>query len=100
MVRWGLLLDKPAGRGDSKPLELLGTVDGTRESAEAQLRELVRRYRPSHPMRPKRTRIYRTVDGWMLIGDGASGQSFAYRFMMCELEWDSGPGDGPKTVWQ
>ncbi|WP_274563060.1 hypothetical protein [Streptomyces spiramyceticus] len=74
MARWGLLLDKPARHGEYIPLELLATVDGTREDAEAHLRELVRLYRPKHPMQPKRTRIYRTVDGWVLIGDGASGQ--------------------------
>ncbi|MDJ0464725.1 hypothetical protein [Streptomyces sp. H27-C3] len=100
MARWGLLLDNPAWHGEYKPMELLATVDGTRESAEAQLRELVRLYRPSNPTKPKRTRIYRTVDGWALICDGALGQSFPYRFMVCELEWDSGPADEPKTLWQ
>ncbi|MFH8559339.1 hypothetical protein [Streptomyces sp. NPDC017988] len=43
------------------------------------------------PRYPRRARRYRTADGWLLIGDGSSGVSYPYRFLICELGWDLGP---------
>lgn len=91
MAKWGLLLNRPLGGGDGEELTVLATIEGTREEAEQQLGELVRGYHPKHPRRPVRKRVFRTVDGWLLMGDGSSGQVYNYRFLLCELEWDSGP---------
>ncbi|MFG2358191.1 hypothetical protein [Streptomyces sp. NPDC048521] len=92
MARWALLLDRPPGEGPyRKQYELMATIDGEREEAEARFAELVRLYQPRHPMYPVRMRRYRTGDGWMLIGDGSSGGVFTYHFLFTELEWDSGP---------
>ncbi|MFI9582829.1 hypothetical protein ACIHCQ_13510 [Streptomyces sp. NPDC052236] len=87
-AKWSLLLEQSHGAPE---LSVVTTVEGTREEAEAQCGEVVRAYQPVHPRRPQRRRVFRTQDGWLLMGDGASGYAYTYRFTMCELVWDSGP---------
>ncbi|MFJ2740161.1 hypothetical protein ACIO3O_10865 [Streptomyces sp. NPDC087440] len=93
VARWALLVHKPVvnGRSEPVPLELLGTFDGTYQDALQHLRGLVLEYRPRLPLRAQRVRRYRTSDGWLLVGEGSFGQSYPYRFVVHELEWDSGP---------
>jgi hypothetical protein len=31
------------------------------------------------------------LGGWLLMGDGATGHAYNYRFTLCQLMWDSGP---------
>jgi hypothetical protein len=97
MPRYGLIVMGPMGSNALDQVELLETFDASREQAKARLHELMRRWRSPHPMRPQRSRIYRTADGWLMIVDGSSGRAFPYQFRVCELEWDSGdPGYAPE----
>ncbi|MCT2590586.1 hypothetical protein LHJ74_11820 [Streptomyces sp. N2-109] len=89
MARWGLLVHKDLGGNVPGLVEVLDEVDGTREEAEERMRHHIRYYNPRHPTSPKRKRLYRTADGWLLVGDGAFGRSYPYHFRVCELEWDS-----------
>lgn len=89
--RWGLIVE---GQNNKQPFplaELLAEFDGTREQAEEQAQEYIRNYTPRHPSPPQRTRLYRTADGWLLIGDGMRKRQYPYHFRVCELVSDSGP---------
>ncbi len=63
-------------------------VDGTREEALEVLRQRAEAYRPVHPTSPKRRRLYRESDGFVLVLDG-SWQSFHCRFTVIEQLYDS-----------
>uniref|UniRef100_A0AAU1UP08 Uncharacterized protein n=1 Tax=Streptomyces sp. NBC_00119 TaxID=2975659 RepID=A0AAU1UP08_9ACTN len=58
------------------------------EEALAELGEWIGRYTPEHPRSPKRSRIFRTADGFLLVVDCA-WQSFSSRFTVAELVKDS-----------
>lgn len=89
MPSYGLIVMGPMGANPLDQVELLETVDGTRGQAEARMRQLIGGYHPRHPVLPRRTRVFRTGDDWLMVLDGAMGKPYAYQFRMCELEWDS-----------
>ncbi|MFF1400364.1 hypothetical protein ACFVZD_42190 [Streptomyces sp. NPDC058287] len=90
MATWGLIVEMTVGTGERKHIEasVLAHVEGSREEALAELGEWIGRYTPEHPRSPKRSRIFRTADGFLLVVDGA-WQSFSSRFTVAELVKDS-----------
>ncbi|MET7662507.1 hypothetical protein ABZT45_48675 [Streptomyces sp. NPDC005356] len=90
MATWGLIVEMTVGTGERKHMEasVLAHVEGSREEALAELGEWIGRYTPEHPRSPKRSRIFRTADGFLLVVDGA-WQSFSSRFTVAELVKDS-----------
>ncbi|WP_372459211.1 hypothetical protein [Streptomyces huiliensis] len=76
--------------GDRKHVEarVLGQVRGERADALARLEKAARDYRPAHPLKHKRRRLFRSADGFLLVVDG-SWQSHATRFTVAELLEDS-----------
>ncbi|MFD3970420.1 hypothetical protein [Streptomyces cyaneofuscatus] len=97
MPRWGLLVEQNLGLGGQRRIWSAGVmdhVDGTREEALEVLRQRAETYRPAHPASPKRRRLYRERDGFVLVLDGA-WQSFHCRFTVIEELYDSA---APKPV--
>ncbi|MDX2401931.1 hypothetical protein NJO91_02165 [Streptomyces microflavus] len=91
MPRWGLLVEQNLGFGGQRRVWSAGVmehVDGTREEALEVLRQRAEAYRPVHPTSPKRRRLYRESDGFVLVLDGA-WQSFHCRFTVIEQLYDS-----------
>ncbi|WP_240653624.1 hypothetical protein [Streptomyces sp. AcE210] len=90
MATWGLIVEMTVGTGERKHIEasVLAHVEGSREEALAELGEWIGRYTPEHPRSPKRSRVFRTADGFLLVVDGA-WQSFSSRFTVAELVKDS-----------
>ncbi|WP_406339201.1 hypothetical protein [Streptomyces sp. NBC_00649] len=90
MATWGVIVEMTVGTGERKHMEasVLAHVEGSREEALAELGEWIGRYTPEHPRSPKRTRIFRTADGFLLVIDGA-WQTFSSRFTVAELVKDS-----------
>jgi hypothetical protein len=90
MATWGLIVEMTVGTGERKHMEasVLAHVEGSREEALAELGEWIGRYTPEHPRSPKRSRIFRTADGFLLVVDGA-WQTFSSRFTVAELVRDS-----------
>lgn len=86
MATWGLIVETTAGTGEGKHCEahVLTHVEGTRDEALAELEMRARRYRPDHPLSPKRRRLFRDGDGFLLVIDGAR-QSYGTRFTLAEL---------------
>ncbi|MFE6667399.1 hypothetical protein ACFVFH_28040 [Streptomyces sp. NPDC057697] len=78
------------GVGERKHAEayVLAQVEGTREEALVELERRARRHTPEHPRSPKRRRLFRESDGFLLVIDGA-WQSFSTRFTVAELLDDS-----------
>lgn len=79
-------------------------VEGGREPAMAELERRARAYTPEHPRSPKRRRLFRDGDGFLLVVDGA-WQSHATRFSIAELLDDTdrpapavGVGDEPTAA--
>ncbi|MFD5122968.1 hypothetical protein [Streptomyces sp. NPDC058385] len=100
MATWGLIVEMTVGTGERKHMEasVLAHVDGSREEALAELGEWIGRYTPEHPRSPKRTRVFRTADGFLLVVDGA-WQTFSSRFTVAELVKDSAaPQPSPSLV--
>lgn len=90
LPRWGLFVEPPVGKDDIDTLELLAEVEGSREEALEHLRNWVVQYKPKYPMRPRRQRLYRMDDGWLVINEGSFGRRYyPCRFRVCELVWDS-----------
>lgn len=95
MPRWGLLVEQNIGFGGQRRVWSGGVVDhvdGTREEALEVLRQRAEKYRPVHPTSPKRRRLYRERDGFVLVLDGA-WQSFHCRFTVVEQLYDSAEPD-------
>ncbi|MFF1567974.1 hypothetical protein ACFVY1_31415 [Streptomyces sp. NPDC058293] len=90
MATWGLIVEMTVGTGERKHMEasVLAHVEGSREEALAELGEWIGRYTPEHPRSPKRSRVFRTADGFLLVIDGA-WQTFSSRFTVAELVKDS-----------
>ncbi|MEU3527632.1 hypothetical protein AB0E62_27820 [Streptomyces sp. NPDC038707] len=91
MTTWGLIVETTRGSGDHKHLEAQVVVHftGSRAQALAELERRARSYSPEHPRFPKRRRLLRDGDGFLLVVDGAM-QSFLTRFTVAELLEDSG----------
>ncbi|WP_329389476.1 hypothetical protein OG625_36295 [Streptomyces sp. NBC_01351] len=90
MATWGLIVEATVGLGERKHTEayVLAQVEGTREAALAELEIRARAYSPEHPRSPKRRRLLRSGDGFLLVIDGA-WQSYATRFSVAELLEDT-----------
>ncbi|MER7468748.1 hypothetical protein [Streptomyces sp. NPDC097981] len=86
MATWGLILETTVGLGERKHTEayVMAHVEGGREVALAELERRARAYTPEHPRSPKRRRLFRDGDGFLLVVDGA-WQSHATRFSAAEL---------------
>ncbi|MFE2103699.1 hypothetical protein ACFW9W_43215, partial [Streptomyces sp. NPDC059468] len=74
------------GAGERKHTEahVVAHITGPREEALAELERRARSYSPEHPRSPKRRRLLRQSDGFLLVIDGA-WQSFVTRFTVAEL---------------
>ncbi|WSW02238.1 hypothetical protein OG509_33295 [Streptomyces sp. NBC_01006] len=90
MTTWGLVLETTVGSGERKHTEayVMAHVEGPRETALAELERRARAYSPEHPRSPKRRRLFRGGDGFLLVIDGA-WQSHATRFSVAELMDDT-----------
>jgi hypothetical protein len=95
MTTWGLVVETTTGAGEGKHSEarVVAHVTGTRAEALAELERRARGYSPEHPRSPRRRRLLREGDGFLLVVDGAM-QSFATRFTVAELLEDSAPEPG------
>ncbi|MFI8092518.1 hypothetical protein ACIF9R_30050, partial [Streptomyces sp. NPDC086080] len=95
---WALVVETTQGIGQRKHTvaRVLTHVEGSREAALAELERQARGYAPEHPGSPRRRRLLRTGDGFLLVVDG-SWQTFASRFTVGELLADSEapPAPGP-----
>ncbi|WPW33567.1 hypothetical protein P6B95_26315 [Streptomyces atratus] len=83
-------METTVGVGERKHAEayVLAHLEGTREDALAELEQRARNHTPEHPRSPKRRRLFREGDGFLLVIDGA-WQSFSTRFTVAELLDDS-----------
>ncbi|MFD8568494.1 hypothetical protein [Streptomyces sp. NPDC059639] len=90
MATWGLVVETTVGTGERKHIEaaVAALVEGAREDALAELERRARAFVPTHPMTPKRRRLFRQADGFLLVVDGA-WQTFSTRFTVAELIDDS-----------
>ncbi|MEX3107369.1 MULTISPECIES: hypothetical protein [unclassified Streptomyces] len=88
--QWGLIAETTSGTGDGKRwvASVLGEVEGTREQALWQLETRARAFSPTHPRMPRRTRLYRQDDAFLLLTDGQV-ETFLTRFSLAELIEDS-----------
>ncbi|PWI07418.1 hypothetical protein DIZ27_28485 [Streptomyces sp. NWU339] len=99
MTTWGLVIETTMGVGERKHTEayVLAHVTGEREEALAELERRARNHSPAHPRNPKRRRLLRQDDGFLLVVDGA-WQSFVTRFTVAELLEDSAAPPVPEPV--
>ncbi|OLZ66940.1 hypothetical protein AV521_26495 [Streptomyces sp. IMTB 2501] len=97
MAIWGLVVETTMSAGDRKHIEaeVLAHVHGSRAEALAELERRARSYSPEHPRSPRRRRLFRDGDGFLLVVDGA-WQSFATRFTAAELLEDSAAPVAPE----
>ncbi|WP_369392166.1 hypothetical protein AB5J72_34750 [Streptomyces sp. CG1] len=96
MAVWGLVVETTRSAGDRKHIEaeVPAHVHGSRAEALAELERRARSYSPEHPRNPRRRRLFRDGDGFLLVVDGV-WQSFATRFTVAELLEDSAAPDEP-----
>ncbi|MFE5796919.1 hypothetical protein ACFQ8C_30680 [Streptomyces sp. NPDC056503] len=78
------------GLGERKHTEasVVAQITGEREEALRELERRARDFTPTHPLSPKRRRLLRQADGFLLVVDGA-WQSYVTRFTLAELLEDS-----------
>ncbi|MEU3656820.1 hypothetical protein AB0E67_29230 [Streptomyces sp. NPDC032161] len=90
MTTWGLVMETTVGGGERKHIEtyVLAHMAGTREDALLELERRARVHTPTHPWNPKRRRLFRKNDGFLLVIDG-TWQSYSTRFTVAELLEDS-----------
>ncbi len=94
---WALVVETTQGIGQRKHTvaRVLGHVEGSLEEALAELERQARGYVPEHPGSPRRRRLLRTADGFLLVVEG-SWQTFASRFTVGELLADSEAPPAPE----
>lgn len=99
VTTWGLVVETTVGAGERKHTEahVVAHVTGSRTEALAELERRARNHVPMHPLSPKRRRLLRAGDGFLLVVDGA-WQSFVTRFTVAELLEDSAASPAPKPV--
>jgi hypothetical protein len=99
MTVWGLVVETTVSAGDRKHIEagVVAHVRGTRAEALAELERRARSFSPEHPRSPRRRRLLRDGDGFLLVVDGA-WQTFATRFTVAELLEDSAAPVVPKPA--
>ncbi|MEU5811919.1 hypothetical protein [Streptomyces sp. NPDC047718] len=98
METWGLVLETTVGAGERKHVEafVMAQVEGDKEPALAELERRARAYCPEHPRSPKRRRLFRHGDGFLLVINGA-WQSYVTRFTLAELIEDSDRPQPPEA---
>ncbi|MFV0136341.1 hypothetical protein ACLGIH_24570 [Streptomyces sp. HMX87] len=99
MTTWGLVVETTVGTRERKHQEahVVAHVTGSRADALAELEQRARNYTPEHPWSPRRRRLLRTDDGFLLVVDG-SWQSFVTRFTVAELLYDSDAPPAPEPA--
>ncbi|AXL88280.1 hypothetical protein C4J65_07980 [Streptomyces sp. CB09001] len=99
LPEWGLVVETTVGAGERKHTEaqVVGHVSGSRQEALGELERRARSYSPTHPLSPRRRRLLRVGDGFLLVVDGA-WQSFVTRFTVAELLEDSAAPKAPEPV--
>lgn len=99
VTTWGLVVETTMGSGERKHTEahVVAHVTGSRSEALAELERRARNHVPMHPLSPKRRRLLRAGDGFLLVVDGA-WQSFVTRFTLAELLEDSA-APPPPNPW-
>lgn len=99
VTTWGLVVETTMGSGERKHTEahVVAHVTGSRSEALAELERRARNHVPMHPLSPKRRRLLRAGDGFLLVVDGA-WQSFVTRFTLAELLEDSAAPPAPEPV--
>lgn len=99
VTTWGLVIETTVGVGERKHTEahVVAHITGLREEALAELERRARSHSPEHPRSPKRRRLLRQNDGFLLVIDGA-WQSFVTRFTVAELLEDSDAPAVPEPV--
>ncbi|MEU2977107.1 hypothetical protein ABZ678_08850 [Streptomyces hirsutus] len=99
VTTWGLVVETTMGSGERKHTEaqVVAHVTGSRTEALAELERRARNHVPMHPLSPKRRRLLRAGDGFLLVVDGA-WQSFVTRFTVAELLEDSAAPPAPEPV--
>ncbi|MEU2711551.1 hypothetical protein [Streptomyces sp. NPDC007205] len=99
MTTWALVVETTLGAGERKHMEahVVAHVSGTRAEALAELERRARSHSPEHPRTPRRRRLLRDGDGFLVVVDGA-WQSFATRFTVAELLEDSDAPTAPEPV--
>ncbi|WP_256987994.1 hypothetical protein [Streptomyces sp. BR123] len=98
METWGLVLETTVGAGERKHIEafVMAQVEGDKKAALAELERRARAYCPEHPRSPKRRRLFRHGDGFLLVVNGA-WQSYVTRFTLAELIEDSDRPQPPEA---
>lgn len=99
MTIWGLVIETTVGVGERKHTvaHVVAHLSGSRAEALAELERRARSHFPEHPRSPKRRRLLRESDGFLLVVDGA-WQSFVTRFTMAEVLEDSYTPAAPEPV--
>ncbi|BBA97140.1 hypothetical protein RVR_2750 [Actinacidiphila reveromycinica] len=93
--RWGLIVEESkGGRYGFVRCRVLEVVTGSREDALARLEGHATTYQPRQERHPPRTRLFRSADGFLLVGSGAPGEyaddwHVLCRFSAAELLRDS-----------
>lgn len=87
--QWSLIVEPVVHSKALEVVKVLEDFTGSRAEAVARLREHVRHYTPRHPLNPRRTRVYRTDDGFLMLVEGSFNKTYPHRFRVCLLEWDS-----------
>ncbi|MFF4533656.1 hypothetical protein ACFY1P_30830 [Streptomyces sp. NPDC001407] len=90
MTTWGLIVETTVGTGDRKHTSgsVMAHLEGSRDEALRELETRARHYTPQHPMSARRSRLFRTTDGFDLVVDGV-WDTFLTRFTVAELLRDS-----------
>jgi len=87
--RWGLIVEEMRGvYNHSCTATVLEHFDGTREEALARLEALARSHDPRFLSNPRRSRLFRTGEGFLLVNDGDLN-GLGCRFTVAELLRDS-----------
>ncbi|WP_191876247.1 hypothetical protein [Streptomyces filipinensis] len=96
---WALVVETTVGASERKHMEahVVAHISGSRAEALAELERRARSHSPEHPRSPRRRRLLREADGFLLVVDGA-WQSFATRFTVAELLEDSDAPAAPERV--
>ncbi|MGJ5753028.1 hypothetical protein [Streptomyces puniciscabiei] len=99
MTIWALVVETTVGASERKHVEahVVAHVSGSRAAALAELERRARSHAPEHPRSPRRRRLLRVSDGFLVVVDGA-WQSFATRFTVAELLEDSAAPVAPQPV--
>jgi hypothetical protein len=86
---WGLFVEETVGSGEDKhwEVELLGHADGTREDALRELEDAALRFKPAKPFSVRRSRLYRTEDGFLQTNEGMA-TTYHCRFSVAETVRD------------